>query len=325
VKDAAKVVNALLAGGVEVSWMEQPVAAGELRYPAGAFFVAGGARSRARLEPLLREHGVDARAVARRPAGTSARLRPVRIGLYDQYGGSLESGWTRYVLELFGFPFTLVYPPELDAGNLSQRFDVLIFPHGAIPAPGRRQLGPERVADVPPQYASRLGTVTADRTIPQILDFVRRGGTAITVGGSTALAQHAGLPVASHLVRPDGRPYTSEEFYVPGSLLEVQLEDGSPTLFGMGDRASVMFAGSPVLRVTPGAQDVRVLARYGASPLRSGWAWGQEKLEGGVALAEATLGRGIVYLFTPEITFRGQPFGTFPLLFNAIWRAGAAR
>jgi hypothetical protein len=70
---------------------------------------------------------------------------------------------------------------------------------------------------------------------------------------------------------------------------------------------------------------VRVLGRYGAAPLRSGWAWGQEKLAGGVALAEATLGRGTIFLFTPEITFRGQPHGTFPLLFNAIQRAGAAR
>jgi hypothetical protein len=324
VNDAFAVVNRLLADGVEVSVMEQPVAVGDVRYPAGAFFVAGGARSRGRLEPLLREHGVDARAVARRPAGTATRLRAARIGLFDQYGGSIDSGWTRFVLERFGFPFTVVYPPELDAGNLNARFDVLIFPNGAIPAPGRRQLA-ERVTDLPPLYEVRMGTVTAERTVPQILDFVRRGGTVVTVGSSTSLAQHAQLPVTSHVVRPDGRPYDEAEYYIPGSLLEVELTNGSPTLYGLDGTVTVMFANSPVLRVQPGAPGVRVLGRYGAAPLRSGWAWGQEKLEGGVALAEATLGRGTIFLFTPEITFRGQPHGTFPLLFNAIQRAGAAR
>jgi len=122
-----------------------------------------------------------------------------------------------------------------------------------------------------------------------------------------------------------GAPYRTEEFYVPGSLLEVELEGESPTLYGLGERLTVMFADSPVLRVAPGAPGVRVLGRYGARPLRSGWAWGQERLSGGVALAEASLGQGRIHLFTPEITFRGQAHGSFPLLFNALHRASAER
>ena len=321
VSDAVKVVNALLAGGSEVYAIEGTVSAADADYPEGAFFVAAAAR--ARLAALVREHGVEARAVGRRPAGAERRLRTVRVGLYDEYGGSMPSGWTRLVLERFGFDFSVVFPPELDAGGLDERYDVLIFPSGAIPEPGRPAAAPAPPADIPEEYRDRFGRVTAERTIPAVLEFVRRGGTVIAVGTSTSLAQHAGLPVMNHLVDADGQPWPPSEYYVPGSLLEVGLQGGGPVLHGLGERLTVVFNRSPVLSVEPDAEDVRVLGRYGASPLRSGWAWGQEKLEGGVALAEAALGRGTLFLFTPEITFRAQSHGTFPLLFNAIYRAGA--
>ena len=320
VNDAVKVVNALLAAGSEVYAIEGAVSSADADYPEGAFFVAAGGHSS--LRALVGEHGVDARAVGRRPDGAARRLRTVRVGLYDEYGGSMPSGWTRLVLERFGFDFSVVFPPELDGGGLEERYDVLIFPSGAIPEPGRPTAAPVRPADIPEEYRDRFGRVTAERTIPAVLEFVRRGGTVIAVGTSTSLAQHAGLPVTNHLVGADGQPWPPSEYYVPGSLLEVGLQGDGPVLHGLGERLTVMFNRSPVLRLEPGAEGVRVLGRYGANPLRSGWAWGQEKLEGGVALAEAALGRGTLYLFTPEITFRGQPHGTFPLLFNAIYRAG---
>ena len=322
VNDAFKVVNRLLADGSEVHWVEDPIAVDGVDYPAGAFYVAAAPGVRPLVEQLASELGVDAHVVARRPEGETFRLSRPRIGLFDEYGGSITSGWTRYVLEDFGFEFSLVFPPELDEGNLNAKYDVLVFPDGAIPEPGSRILSYADTsmtrARTPAQYRPRLGTVTAERTIPAILDFVRRGGVAVTVGGSTSLAAHAGLPVSNHLVGPDGREYSEEEFYIPGSLLELELWHGRPTLHGMGPRATVVYNQSPVLRIAPGASDVVVLGSYGRSPLRSGWAWGQERLAGGVALAEATLGRGRVFLFTTDVTFRGQPHGTFLLLFNAI-------
>src|SRR4029079_11297042 len=63
----------------------------------------------------------------------SQPVRAPRIALWDQYGGSMESGWTRWILEQFEFPFTRVYAPELDAGNLNAKYDVLVFLTGAIP------------------------------------------------------------------------------------------------------------------------------------------------------------------------------------------------
>ena len=61
------------------------------------------------------------------------------------------------------------------------------------------------------------------------------------------------------------------------------------------------------------------------TPLRSGWAWGQEHLAGGVAVVEAKVGQGKLVLFGPEILFRAQPHGTFKFLFNGIAQAGTSK
>ncbi len=83
-----------------------------------------------------------------------------------------------------------------------------------------------------------------------------------------------------------------------------------------------MFDDSPVFRLGAGADaaGVRRIAWFDtASPLRSGWAWGQQYLDGGVAAFQAPVGKGMLYAFGPEITFRAQPHGTFRLLFNALY------
>jgi hypothetical protein len=92
----------------------------------------------------------------------------------------------------------------------------------------------------------------------------------------------------------------------------------------MNSRYIVNFARSPVFRVEPGATELEVLSAYrDETPLRSGWAWGQEKLQGGAAMLKATVGEGTLYMFGPQITFRGQPHDTYPLLFNGILLSNA--
>ena len=70
-------------------------------------------------------------ALAKAPAGDALKLKPVRIGLYDSYGGSMPSGWTRWLFEQYEMPFQVVYPSALDAGDLKSKFDVLVFVVGA--------------------------------------------------------------------------------------------------------------------------------------------------------------------------------------------------
>ena len=323
-------VNRLLAAGRDVSWTQN----GD-----NPFYVSGA--TPAELQRLASELGVSFEPAP--PLGPAITLRKPRIGLADQYGGSMPSGWTRFILEQFEFPFEVVYPKVLDAGNLWSRFDVLIFPSGVGPAPpgggrgaggggrgaggGGGRGGNENESNVPAEYQAMLGSYTAGQTVPQLKKFVEDGGTILAVGRSAAnLAQLFGLPVGNHLVErtPDGgvRQVPAEKYYVPGSILSVAVDNSAPIAHGFGQHADVFFDNSPVFSLGPDAmmKGLRPVAWFDtAAPLRSGWAFGQGYLDGGIEIIQATIGKGKLFMFAPEITFRAQPHGTFKFLFNGIY------
>ena len=203
---------------------------------------------------------------------------------------------------------------------------MLVFVDGAIPQrDSRRATGPAP-EDIPEEFHHMLGRVTIETTVPRIREFLEAGGTVITIGSSTVLARHLGLPVSNHLVDENGKSLPSEEYFIPGSILEARVDNTLPVAFGLGERVDVMFNRSPVLRLGPDAEraGVRAVAWYdSAEPLRSGWAWGQHHVEGGIAAAEAAVGKGTLYLFAPEVLYRGQPHGTFKFVFNPISLARA--
>ena len=330
VNDSFVAVNQLLAAKEEVYWLKSPLTANGKTYPAGTMYVTAKPATAAAMKKLVAELGLTSDAVATRPAGEALKLRPVRIGLWDRYGGSMDSGWTRWLFEQFKFPFEVVFAQALDAGNLNAKFDVLIFPEGAIPAGegggGFGGGGGGVPANLPAEYQSWVGNVSIAKTVPELKKFVENGGTIVTVGGSTALGMHLGLPMANHLVEraTDGieRPLPREKYYVPGSILTVSVDTTAPVAWGLPERLDVFFDNSPVYRLQPSssAAAVKPVAWFSnASPLHSGWAWGQGYLNGGVVAAEAVVGKGRLFMFGPEITFRAQPHGTFKFLFNGIY------
>jgi hypothetical protein len=267
-------------------------------------------------------------------------MRKPRIALADQYGGSMPSGWTRWLLEQFEFPFEVVFPKALDMGNLSAKYDVIIFPSGVGPAAegggrggrGGGGRGGGGGQAIPAEFEHMTGAYTPAQTGPQLKKFVEGGGTILGVGRSAMnLAQLFELPVSNHLVEksPDGseRSLPSEKYYVPGSVLRVAVDNTAPLAHGITNPVDVFFDNSPVFRLDPTAamKGVRPVAWFDTpAPLRSGWAYGQGYLEGGVQVLDATVGKGRLFLFAPEITFRAQPHGTFKFLFNGIYLSTAA-
>ena len=162
--------------------------------------------------------------------------------------------------------------------------------------------------------------------MPHLKAFLEGGGTILAIGGSTRLGRDLGLPLANHLaeVGENGqeRPLPPEKFYVPSSVLRMRVDRSDPLAWGLlGDEVDVMFSASPTFRLTDDAAS-KGLRRVGwfdtKAPLRSGWAWGQERLEGGIAIVDARVGKGRLALFGPQVLFRGQPHGTFKLVFNGI-------
>jgi hypothetical protein len=329
------VVNRLLKAGCDVYWLKDRRTADGRDLGTGAIWVPSSSAARAILAHGASELGVPAHGVANAPAGESWKLKPIRIGLYDQYGGLMSSGWTRWIFEQYEFPFQLVYPLDLDAGGLNDRFDVLVFVDGAIRrgAAGRGARGGDgqpSPEDIPEEYRHWLGRVSDEKTIPQLRKFVEAGGSIVTIGSSTSVADSFGLPVKNHLTEmgPDGkeRALPREKFFIPGSLLRMHVDPSNPVAYGMPEQLDVFFDNSPVFRLGPAAEMKHTSAVgwfSGSDVLASGWAWGQQYLDGGTAVAEATVGQGKLVLLGPEVAFRAQPHASYKLLFNGLYYGSA--
>jgi len=330
--DAFIAVNRALKAGATVHWLKAPMTASGKTYAPGSFYIEAAGAARGVADQAAKDLGLSFDATNDAPSAGAVKLSSQRVGLWDQYGGSMPSGHTRWLLEQFEFPFQVIFAPELDAGNLRQKFDVIVFVTGAIPSVGGGgggrggRGGGGAPANIPAEFQNQIGSVTVDRTVPQLKRFMEEGGTVITIGSSTNLAQHLGLPIADYMVEraPNGteRPLPREKFYVPGSVLRVAVDNSQPVTAGLPKQVDVFFDDSPVFRLEPdaAARGVKPLAWFDTStPLRSGWAWGQNYLQGGTAMVQADIGTGKLYMFGPEVLFRGQPAGTFKLLFNGIF------
>lgn len=327
-------VNDLLAAGAQVSRTTEDTPG----FPAGTFYVTGDSKNV--LERSASQLGVKATWVKKKPKHLTP-LAPARIALWDNYGGSMQSGWTRWLFEQYHFPFKVVYPQEFDAGDLKAKYDVIIFVNGAIPAPtnGRRGTGGDfaggrggiRPDSVPTEFKSMSGRLTAEKSIPKLKEFLEAGGNIVTVGSSANLAYQLKLPVHNALVDSvKGReiPFSGDKFFIPGAVLRVSVDNTQPATWGMNTEADVLYDSSPAFKLdaTAASAGIKPLMWFSTDkPLRSGWAWGQKYLKDDVAAFSAPVGAGTLYTFGPEITFRGQAHGTFKLLFNELYAKGITK
>ena len=332
--DAYTLTNRLLKVGIPVYWLKQPVTSGPKAMAPGALYIPYSAAAKDLLETAAKTLGINAFAVTAKPTGEALLLHPTRIGLVDVYGGSMPSGWIRWLLEQFEFPFTVIYPQTLDAGSLNAKFDDILFADGTLPnlspdAPqGGRGMGggggQPKPEDIPAEFRPWLGRITAEKTLPQLKAFVENGGTLLAIGSSSRIYGALKLPVTdavTEVVKGKAQPVPSERFYVPGSLLRAHVDNTQPLAYGAPASLDVFFDSSPAYRATPDAatQGLKSIAWYGqGNLLDSGWAWGQSYLNDSIAIAQASLGKGKVLLYGPEVTFRGQPHATFKFLFNGL-------
>jgi hypothetical protein len=321
-------VNDLLKAGVKVYRLPQGVAG----MPPGTFFVPAGAKAKELLQQSATTLGVKTTGVKKKPAG-AVNVTATRIALWDTYGGSIPSGWVRWIMEQYHFPFRVIYPQDIDSGDLRKKYDVIIFVTRAIPPVSGKEtnrygfeMKDPKPAEIPAQYRHTLGKITKDTSVPELKKFLEAGGTVITIGSSTNLVYHLGLPVHNALVETNKegkeRPLPGTKYFVPGSVLQVSFDSTQTAAWGLSSTGDINFDNSPVFKLDSAAADkgIKPIAWFATEkPLRSGWAWGQAYLKDGVAAFVAPVGKGKLYAFGPEITFRGQSLGTFKLLFNGLY------
>ena len=260
------------------------------------------------------------------------KIEKLKIGLWDRYGGSMPSGWVRWIFEQHHFDFNLIYAKEINAGNLKDKYDVIVFVDGAIPpvvagAPSPYDEKEPNLDEIPETYHAMLGKITAEKSIPALKAFMEQGGSVVTIGSSANLAYHLNLPVKNAIVEMNNgkeRVLPGEKFYIPGSILQVAVAPNVKANWGMKNNADVYFNNSPVFRVQPDAianGNITPLAWFASDKtLRSGWAFGQAYLQDGVAAFEAKMGKGKLFVYGPEITFRGQTHSTYKMLFNQLYK-----
>jgi hypothetical protein len=234
--------------------------------------------------------------------------QPVRLALYKSWTGSMDEGWTRWLFDTFNVPYTSLRDADVRAGSLRAKYDVIVLPSMRM-----REIVEGRARDSAP--AEFTGGIT-EAGVEHLRRFVEEGGTLVCWDDSTELPiKRFGIPVRNAL-----EGLKSSEFYCPGSVLRVEVDTTHPLARGYASRADVYFVDSVAFAVDDSSK-ARVVARYASRKeevLRSGWLLGADKLAGRAALVEATLGRGRVVLFGFRPQHRGQTWGTFPFIFNAV-------
>ncbi|MCH7413360.1 M14 family metallopeptidase [Belliella sp. R4-6] len=319
--DAFAVANELLKKGIKVSRTTSAVEG----MPSGSFYIPSNGYKV--LADYGKQFGLEIKSTKSQPTDLLA-IKPARIALFDTYGGSMPSGWVRWILEQYNFEFQLIFAKEIDQGNLNSKYDAILFISGGIPglqsSGGYR--GP-REEDTPAEYHHMLGSISADKSIPQLKKFMENGGKVVAIGSSSILAYHLELPVRNALVeiQRDGseKSLPGEKYYVPGSVLQTRVDTKQPLNWGLEENAYVLFNNNPVFKLKQEAklQGIQALSWFDtATPLKSGWAWGESYLEDGITGFVAPVGKGELVVYTPEITYRAQSHGTFKMLFNNLYK-----
>lgn len=310
-------LNKLLNDGFEVYWSDRAFFVGDKAYPAGTIIIPDQKDVTAALQTLSSEFRLPIYG-ANDPVsvpGSVARLP--RLGLYQSWAASMDEGWTRLVLDSHRFSYKILHNEDLKRKNMAARYDVIILPDQAdsVIVHGRRRADREPTigtAEPPKEYLGGIGK----EGVEALKDFIRNGGTLITFGEASNFAlKNLRVPAVNVL-----KGVNEKEFYAPGSLLKIELDTMQPLAYGMPRRAAIRFTNSPVFSLLPHIQESKAIGYYGdGNSLLSGWLIGPEKLAGKTALAEVPVKQGRVILYGFGVQSRGQTFGTFKLLFNAIY------
>ena len=252
-----------------------------------------------------------------------------RIAIYRPWTGNMDEGWCRWVLEQFHLPYVSLTDSVAKAGKLRDHFDVLLVPDMSL----REMRDGNSAKESPPQYAGGLGSAG----IEAIKEFVTNGGTLVLLDHASELATESlGVPVKrigvprrltdeTRLRAPDAGE-NAEPLYAPGSILRVLVDTTNAISYGMPDTAAVYFTNSVTFDVGAASQ-VRVIARYparGEDILLSGYLQGASQIAGKAAAISASVGRGRIVMFGFRPQHRGQSYGTFRMLFNALLTGGGS-
>ncbi len=291
--------------------------------PPGSFVLHADSRRRVSLAELSRQLQVPLIPLppgSARPEKMAAPLKNSRVGLYQPWIARVyDEGWLRLVLDEFHFPYRVLQNDDLrSTSNLSDKLDVLIFTsqNSQTILKGRYKLGYTPPVGEPQVYKEYQGGIET-AGVKNLKRFLEKGGTVLFFGEACNFAIEAlKLPATNFL-----KNVKRDDFFIPGSILRMQLDPSSSLCLGMPEETAVYLNNNVALQLKPYPQEIRETGFFDDHHLLlSGWAVGEDKLYNQAALAEIPVGKGkaILYAFRPQ--HRGQTYGTFKLIFNALYK-----
>ncbi|MFQ5630503.1 MAG: M14 family zinc carboxypeptidase [bacterium] len=318
---SALAANKLLADGEQVYWIGEKISDD---FGAGSIVIKSGEGIKDRVEKLAKDFGLHFTGIKKSPKALH-QLKSPKIGLYKSWAANMDEGWTRWLLTEYVFPHDTLHDADVRNGNLLQYHAIILPSQGS-----GRMLNGHRPGTMPEAFTGGLGlegTLALKR-------YVEQGGTIVALdAASDFLIEQFGLPVRNVVANASPR-----SFFIPGSLIRMNIETSHPLAYGMPEETAANFVRSRAFetvrmsrRREGGKEDlpeapapnVEVIARYAKKDLlMSGWALGEKRYLGGkAAMVRVPVGKGDVVLIGFRPQFRGQPRGTYKLLFNALHAA----
>jgi hypothetical protein len=298
-----KAMNEVFAAGGQVGFATNSAAGGP---EVGTIVVSGIGRDK--MDEIANKNSIVVQAAEKTPQDVVA-VKRVRVGLYRSWTGNIDEGWTRWILENYGFAPITLHNGDIQAGHLLDRFDAIILPDSRT----NQIMNGFAPGSVTGEYVGGIG----DSGVEALRAFIRGGGTLITFNNASLMAiEKFKLPVTNVLenLKPD-------DFYCSGSLLQVDVRDlAQPGVLGMPRDPIVMFENGPAFDAKSGFHG-KILATYpdDRNPLASGYLLHPERIQGKAAAMEVFYGEGRVYLFGFRPQWRGQSLGTYKMIFDSIY------
>ncbi len=314
--------------GLKVKRLEKIVDYNDQKIPNGSFVVFYQASKKEEIKALLGNLSFSPLYLSKQVTMEAKALRLPRIALVETFFHDMDAGWTRFIFDQYGIPYTIKHPGDFEKTNFAKDFDVLVFPDADknILMQGKwKNKESYYVSSYPPAYTKGIGK----KGFEKVMAFLDKGGKIISWGRSTALFMGAlkikhskndieefQLPIQdiSSAAAKDG-------LYVPGSFMKIELKQKHPLTLGLEQEIGVFYRGKPLFATSfPNFDmDRRVIAKFPEKDiLLSGYAEHEEKLADKTVMAWIKKGKGqlVLYGFNPQ--FRASTQVSFKLIFNAI-------
>jgi hypothetical protein len=269
--------------------------------------------SRRQIEEVAAAYGLSVTASDNQPrsAAPAVVFHAPRIGMYQPWGGgNMDEGWTRWVLEQYGFASTPLHNTDIRAGKLRDRYDAVILADQSSKAIVDGASG----QNIRPEYRGGIG----EQGVEAFREFVAKGGTLITLGAASDLAiERFGIPVKNLKAG-----LSRDQHFAPGTIVNVEVDTTHPIGYGTAARTFGFYNNSPFFNLVEGfaSQKVSVVARYPNNDVvASGWLKGEDLMAGRAAVVSIDMNPGRIVLFGLRPQHRAQTHATFPMLFNALY------